>query len=91
MFYYGNISAIRQNTNQYNFNYAQGWETGTLANVGYDNQRLTNNISRMALGASFYNPELDAGWKVTVRQHLLQGWGIDNNRRQIIIAHNDAR
>ena len=31
VFYYGNINAIHQNTNQYNFNYAQGWETGTLA------------------------------------------------------------
>jgi outer membrane protein TolC len=26
-----------------------------------------------------------------VRQHLLQGWGIDNNRRQIIIAQNDRK
>jgi outer membrane protein TolC len=91
VFYYGNISAIHQNTNQYNFNYAQGWATGTLANVSYTNQRLTNNISRTALGASFYNPELDGGWKLTVRQHLLQGWGIDNNRRQIIIARNDRK
>jgi outer membrane protein TolC len=89
VFYYGNINSIHQNTNQYNFNYAQGWATGTLANVSYNNQRLTNNISRTALGASFYNPELDAGWKLSVRQHLLQGWGIDNNRRQIIIARND--
>ena len=26
-----------------------------------------------------------------MRQHLLQGWGIENNRRQIIIAQNDRK
>jgi outer membrane protein len=91
VFYYGPISEIHQNTNQYNFNYAQGWATGTLATLSYNNERLTNNISRSALAASFYNPELDGSWKLTVRQHLLQGWGIDNNRRQIIIARNDRK
>jgi outer membrane protein TolC len=89
--YYGGISSIHQNTNQYNFNYAQGWSTGTLATVTYNNQRLANNIPDTALAASFFNPELDGSWRATVRQHLLQGWGIDNNRRQIIIAQNDRK
>ena len=38
-----------------------------------------------------FNPELNGSWKATVRQHLLQGWGIENNRREIIIAQNDRK
>jgi outer membrane protein TolC len=90
-FYYGNISAIHQNTNQYNFGYAQGWATGTLATLSYTNSRLTNNFPNDAAAANIYNPELDVFWKLQVRQHLLQGWGMDNNRRQIIVAQNDRK
>ena len=38
-----------------------------------------------------FNPEITGSWKATVRQHLLQGWGMDNNRREIIIAQNDRK
>ncbi|HVJ04263.1 MAG TPA: TolC family protein [Candidatus Saccharimonadales bacterium] len=85
------VNAFQQNTNNYNFNYAQGWATGTLAQVSYSNQRTINNIKPGNLFASTFNPELTGSWKATVRQHLLQGWGIDNNRRQIIIAENDRK
>ena len=85
------VSAYRQNTNIYNFNYAQGWATGTLAQVSYSNERLANNIQKNSIFASTFNPELSSSWRATVRQHLLQGWGIDNNRRQIIIAENDRK
>jgi len=91
VFYYGNIGAIRQNLNQYNFGYTQGWSTGTLASLSYNNDRLSNNISAAALAAPYYNPELDGSWKLTVRQHLLQGFGINNNRREILIAENDRK
>jgi outer membrane protein len=89
--FYGGIKSYRQNTNQYNFSYAQGWSTGTLATVSYNNQRLANNVPATALAANAFNPDLTSSWKATVRQHLLQGWGIDNNRRQIIIAENDRK
>jgi outer membrane protein len=85
------ISAFQQNTTTYNFNYAQGWATGTLAQVSYSNQRQINNIPAGALEANTFNPQINSSWRATVRQHLLQGWGIDNNRRQIIIAQNDRR
>jgi len=90
-FYYGNISNLKYNTNIYNFSYSQAWAAGTLATVAYSNQRQTNNIPSSALTASYYNPQLDGSWKLTVRQHLLQGWGIENNRRQIIIAQNNRK
>ncbi len=89
--YYGGINAVHQNTNQYNFGLSQGWSTGTLATISYNNTRLTNNIPPTALAASYYNPELDGSWKVQVRQHLLQGFGINNNRRQILVAQNDRK
>jgi outer membrane protein TolC len=85
------IPAYQENTNTYNFNYAQGWATGTLAQVAFSNQRLQNDIPANSLFASTFNPELTGSWRATVRQHLLQGWGIDNNRRQIIIAQNDRK
>lgn len=86
------IPAYRQNTNIYNFNYAQGWATGTLAQVSFSNERLINNIpATSTFVANTFNPELTSSWRATIRQHLLQGWGIDNNRRQIIIAQNDRK
>jgi outer membrane protein TolC len=88
--YYGGITAYRENTNIYDFNYAQGWSTGTLAQVAFSNERLANNIPP-SLAANAFNPELSGSWKASVRQHLLQGWGIDNNRREIIIAQNDRK
>ena len=87
---YGGNTALRENTNQYNFSYTQGWVTGTQAQVSYDNERLSLPTS---IPAEFFpfNPEMNSSWKVQVRQHLLQGWGLDNNRRQILIAKNDIK
>jgi len=81
----------RENTNVYNFQYAQGWATGTLAQVSFSNQRLANNIPLGSAEYSTFNPEISGSWRATVRQHLLQGWGMDNNRREIIIAQNDRK
>jgi len=93
--FYGGLSSLRQNTNQYNFTYAQGWSTGTLAQVSYDNQRLVYQPASLIpagpTGLLAFNPALTGSWKVTVRQHVLQGWGMDNNRREILIAQNDRK
>jgi outer membrane protein TolC len=88
---YGGLSAYSQHTNVYNFNYAQGWATGTLAQVSFSNQRLLNNVPSGSVEYSTFSPELSGSWKAQVRQHLLQGWGMDNNRREIIIARNDRK
>jgi outer membrane protein len=86
----GGVPALRESTNTYNFNYAQGWATGTLAQVSYNNQSLTlpNTIPPQAFP---FNPEFSGSWKASVRQHLLQGWGIANNRREILFARNDIK
>jgi outer membrane protein len=73
-----------QNTNSYDFGYNQGFVTGTLLSVGFTNSRQTSD--------SFFpdfNPILNSSFRATVRQHLLQGFGIDVNRRFIDIAKNN--
>jgi outer membrane protein TolC len=87
---FGGLTMLQENTNQYNFNYAQGWSTGTLAQVSFSNQ-LLSLPSGIPPEVFPFNPDLTASWKATVRQHLLQGWGFDNNRREIIIAQNDRK
>jgi outer membrane protein TolC len=87
---FGGLTMLQENTNQYNFNYAQGWSTGTLAQVSFSNQ-LLSLPSGIPPEVFPFNPDLTASWKATVRQHLLQGWGLDNNRREIIIAQNDRK
>jgi outer membrane protein len=87
---YGGITSLRENTNQYNFTYTQAWATGTQAQVSYENERL--GIPNVIPSAYFpFDPEMNSSWKVQVRQHLLQGWGLDNNRREILIAKNDIK
>ncbi len=85
------VPAYQQNTNVYDFNYTQGWATGTQAQVSFSNQRLWNNIPSSSFDYASYNPEISGSWRAQVRQHLLQGWGISNNRREIIIAKNDRK
>jgi len=46
----------RENTNVYNFQYAQGWATGTLAQVSFSNQRLANNIPLGERGIQHFQP-----------------------------------
>ena len=88
--YYG-VSSYQQNTNDYNFTYTQGWATGTLATVSFTNDRLINNLSPASPFANSFNPQLSGAWRAQLRQHLLQGWGMDNNRREIIIARNNRK
>jgi outer membrane protein TolC len=90
---YGGVSAYQQNTNDYNFTYTQGWATGTLATVTFTNDRLINNLPNVSgdYFSNYYNPQFSGSWRATVRQHLLQGWGMDNNRREIIIARNNRK
>ena len=85
------VAAYQQNTNDYNFTYTQGWRTGTLATVNFTNDRLINNLSPASPFANSFNPQLSGNWRATVRQHLLQGWGVDNNGREIIIARNNRK
>jgi outer membrane protein len=74
----------KENTNLYNFGYFQGFVTGTSLNVGFNNQRFTTGNE-----VTILSPLLTSSFRASVRQHLLQGFGIDVNRRFIDIAKNN--
>jgi outer membrane protein len=79
-------STLNQNTNGYNFNYDQGFVTGTQLTVAFNNSRITNNSIFNA-----YSPELQSTFRATVTQHLLNGFGPGINGRFILEAKNDRR
>lgn len=73
-----------QNTTTANFNYTQGFESGTSLGVGFTNSRVTSNNP-----FNFLSPSLTSGFKFQVTQHLLQGFGFVPNNRLIQITKNN--
>ena len=73
-----------QNTNTYNFGYTQGFSTGTLMSVGFNNSRITSNSLFNTV-----NPSLGDSFRFQLRQHVLQGFGFNSNQRWIKIARNN--
>lgn len=72
--------------NQYNFNFAQGFVTGTAFQFAFNNTRAaTTNPTTL------YSPEYLSNFRATLTQHLLQGAGIWVNKRFIYQALNDRR
>lgn len=66
--------------------YLQGFSTGTALAVNYDATRFDANWLR-----SDYNPYTMGSLGVSISQPLLQGFGIDVNRRFIRIAGNEQQ
>jgi outer membrane protein len=67
-----------------NFQYSQGFATGTLFTLGYNTLRTTTN--------SIFNevsPDINASYRITFRQHLLSGLSWTSNRRNMVIARNN--
>ncbi len=81
--FYG-VPVLTQNTNVYNFGYTQGFSTGTLLSVTFDNSYITTNSLFQLV-----NPTLQPTFNFQLRQHLLQGFGFDPNLRYIRIARNN--
>lgn len=73
-----------QNTSVYNFGYQQGFHTGTNLSVAFDNSRTSATNT-----SSNYSPALTPTFRLTLSQHLLQGFGFLPNRRFIITAKNN--
>src|SRR5271165_495273 len=72
------------NTTTANFLYTQGFPTGTLMTVSFNNTRLWESAIFNTI-----NPSLTPSFQFQVRQHLLQGFGFDPNMRYIRIARNN--
>ncbi|MGZ4824398.1 MAG: TolC family protein [Terriglobales bacterium] len=77
------VSTLNQNTSTANFTYNQGFATGTNMSVGFNNSRVTSNSAR-----TFLSPALNSSFRLTISQHLLQGFGIAPNLRFIRQAKN---
>lgn len=82
----GGKPVLTSHTGTFDFNYGQGFATGTQLTVGFNNSRVTTNN-----GFSNYSPSLSSNFRATVTQHLLQGFGLGVNRRFIVQAKNDRR
>jgi outer membrane protein len=77
---------LTQSLATYNFGYQQGFQTGTMLNVTFDNSRqTTNNIF------TNYSPLLQSNFRAQATQHLLQGFGWWLNGRFILQAKNDRQ
>ncbi len=79
-------NTLSQNTTTANFLYNQGFPTGTLMTVGFDNSRIGSNALFNTL-----NPSLTPSFQLQLRQHVLQGFGFDPNLRYIRIARNNKQ
>jgi len=75
---------LYENTTTANFAYSQGFPTGTLMTVDFNNTRLWQNSIFNTI-----NPTLTPTFTFQVRQHLLQGFGFDPNLRYLRIARNN--
>lgn len=82
----GGAATTAQNTTIGDFQYQQGFSSGSLLTVGYNNSRITTSSAGLPL-----NPLLSSSFRMTIRQHLLQGWGWAVNRRFMIIANDTKR
>ena len=82
----GGQPVLNTNTGTYNFQYTQGFVTGTQLTAGFNNTRVTTNNP-----FSNYSPSINSGFRATATQHLLQGFGWGVNGRFILQAKNDRR
>src|SRR5256885_4961301 len=80
------VPTLNQNTVTANFNYSQGWATGTDMGLTFDNSRQISNSKFTSL-----QPSINSNFRFQLRQHLLQGFGLQPNLRFIRIAKNDRR
>ena len=75
----GGAAKLTQNTDQYNFDYNQGFVTGTALTVGYTNSRISSNDA-----FNVYSPVLQSALRAELTQHLLNGF---RDRHQSPLYH----
>jgi outer membrane protein len=82
----GGLPQLTTDTGTYDFQYQQGFLTGSALTVGFNNSRVTTDNP-----FTTYSPQLNSSFRAQVTQHLLQGFGMGTNRRFIVQAKNDRR
>lgn len=73
-------------TAQSNTQLTQGFSTGTIASVSWNNTRASTSST-----FNFFNPDISSSLVVSLQQQLLNGFGRFANRRNIIIAQNNRK
>ena len=71
---------------QYNLQYSQGFATGTTMNVAWNNSRASSTSQ-----SNLLNPYIQSALTISFNQQLLNGFGRSVNRRNILIAKNNAK
>lgn len=79
-------NSINQNNTTANLSYNQGFATGTALGVAFNNNRSASNSPGSTL-----SPLVTSSYRFTVRQRLLQGFGLNNQLRFIRIAKNNKQ
>jgi outer membrane protein len=80
------LTALVLHTSVYNFQYSQGFQTGTTFFTAWDN---TRNSSSSA--ANLFNPSVTSTIFAGFQQQLLNGFGRSVNTRNILIAKNNRK
>src|SRR5712671_5642946 len=80
------LTRLTQHTSTYNFQVAQGFQTGTTFFAAFDN---TRNSSTSA--ANLFNPSVTSTIFAGFQQQLLNGFGRSVNTRNIRIAKNNRK
>jgi outer membrane protein TolC len=80
----GVIPSLQQHSTVANFNYFQGFGTGTSMAVEFNNSRLADNSFTSTLV-----PQVNSSFRFTLKQRLLSGFGVGPNLRFIRIARNN--
>ncbi|HTR68472.1 MAG TPA: TolC family protein [Terriglobales bacterium] len=73
-----------QNTGTANFGYQQGFASGTVMAVGFNNSRVSSSSTFATL-----SPSITSNFQFRVTQPLLQGLGLASNMRYLRIARNN--
>ncbi len=79
-------NTLANNTSTFNFGYQQGFSTGSLLSITFNNTNQTTNSQRTS-----FSPLLQSNGRVQLTQHLLQGFGPGINNRFIVEAKNNRR
>ena len=80
------LDSLSTHTAQYNVQYSQGFATGTTMTVSWNNSRASSTSA-----SNFFNPYVQSALTVSFSQQLLNGFGLSVNRRNIVIASNNAK
>ena len=70
----------------YNFGYSQGFHTGTVATIAFDNNRFSTTSTQQ-----LFNPAVQSTMTFTISQPLLNGFGLLPNTRFILEAKNTVK